>query len=58
MAVKEEIVRGALIEIYIYVFENVCLLSEMILRSAETCGKLTALVCVLKCFFLKHLIYG
>lgn len=31
-----------------YVYENGCLLSEMVLSSAETFGKLTALVCVLE----------
>lgn len=34
--------------IYMYVYENGCLLSEMLLSSAETSGKLTALVFVLK----------
>lgn len=37
---------------------NGCLLSEMVLSSAETSGKLTALVCVLNLIFLKHLTYG
>lgn len=44
--------------IYMYVYENGCLLSEMLLSSAETSGKLTALVFVLKWLFLKHLMYG
>lgn len=31
-----------------YVYENGCLFLEMVLSSAETSGKLTALLCVLK----------
>lgn len=34
---------------------NGCLLSEMVLSSAETSGKLTALVCVLNLIFFKAL---
>lgn len=38
-----------------YVYENGCLFLEMVLSSAETSGKLTALLCVLKWFFFKAL---
>lgn len=48
MVLKEGIVHGAFDKYILYVYENGSLLSEMVLSSAETCGKLTALVCVLK----------
>lgn len=47
MAVKEGIVHGAFDKyIRIHVYENGCLISEMVLSSAETWRKLTAFVCV------------